>query len=207
MRKTMAVIVGAAGMIAFSITAGEENAVRPVDTAQGESAMETITFKGQPVRIAGLLPRIGTVAPLFKLTAADLSDIGLDKFAGKTKILNIVVSLDTGVCALSAKRFNEEISKLTDTVLINISADLPFAQKRFCESQSLSNIVTLSTMRSPSFGKDYGVRIVSGPLAGLLSRAVLVLDPNNKVIYAEQVPEITKEPNYEAALAAAKSAR
>ena len=207
MRTTTAAAVVAAGVIvAVALARGDDNAAKPPNSIKGEK-MGTITLKGEPIRIAGRLPDVGTIAPPFKLTAADLSDIGLDRFAGKTKIVSIVPSLDTGVCARSAKRFNEEVAKLTNTVLINISADLPFAQKRFCESESLSNIVTLSTMRSPSFGKDYGVQIVTGPLAGLMSRAVLVLDPKDKVIYAEQVPEIGKEPNYEAALAAAKSGR
>lgn len=166
--------------------------------------MATITFKGTQIRTAGTLPKVGTVAPAFKLTQADLSDVGLDAYAGKKKVLNILPSLDTSVCALSAARFNREAVTLSDTVIINISADLPFAQKRFCESQSLKQVLNLSTMRSASFGKDYGVEIVTGPLAGLMSRAVLVLDRDNKVVYAEQVPEIAQEPNYEAALFALK---
>jgi thiol peroxidase len=128
----------------------------------------------------------------------------LEAFAGKKKVLNIVPSLDTAVCALSAERFNREAEALSDTVVINISADLPFAQKRFCDSQSLKQVVNLSTMRSTAFGKDYGVAILTGPLAGLMSRAVLVLDRDNKVIYTEQVPEIAQEPNYEAILFALK---
>ncbi len=166
--------------------------------------MATITLKGTPIQTAGTLPKVGTVAPEFKLTQADLSDVGLEAFAGKKKVLNIVPSLDTAVCALSAERFNREAGALADTVIINISADLPFAQKRFCESQSLKQVVNLSTMRSSSFGKDYGVVIVTGPLTGLMSRAVLVLDRDNKVVYAEQVPEIAQEPNYEMALFALK---
>ena len=174
---------------------------------RGEKAMSTVLSKGNPVEIAGRLPQVGTVAPPFTLTGADLSDVPLAKFAGKKKILNIVISLDTGTCALSASRFNEDVSKLSGTVLINISADLPFAQKRFCESHSLTNIVTLSTMRGTPFGKDYGVQIMSGPLAGLLSRAVVVLDETNRVTYTEQVAEMSHEPNYEAALRAVKSPR
>jgi thiol peroxidase len=168
--------------------------------------MATITLKGTPIQTAGTLPKVGTTAPAFKLTQADLSDVGLEAFAGKKKVLNIVPSLDTAVCALSAQRFNREAGALADTVVINISADLPFAQKRFCESQSLKQAVNLSTMRSPSFGRDYGVVIVTGPLAGLMSRAVLVMDRDNKVVYAEQVPEIAQEPNYEATLFALKKA-
>ncbi len=166
--------------------------------------MATITFKGNPVHTAGNLPAAGATAPAFRLTAGDLSDIGLDAFAGKRKIVNIVPSLDTGICAKSAMRFNSEVAQDADTVLLNISADLPFAQKRFCDHEKLQHIVNLSTMRSPAFGKDYGVAMVDGPLAGLLSRAVLVLDRDNKVLHAQQVPEIAQEPDYDAALAALK---
>jgi len=166
--------------------------------------MATITLKGNPIHTIGQLPQIGSIAPPFRLTAADLSDAGLDNFKGKKKILNIVPSLDTGVCAASTRRFNAEVAKLNNVALLNISADLPFAQKRFCDSEALNNIVTLSTMRSITFGKDYGVQIVDGPLAGLMSRAVLVLDADNKIIYSEQVPEIGQEPNYIAALAATR---
>ena len=134
------------------------------------------------------------------LTAADLSDKGLADFRGKAKILNIVPSLDTPVCAVSARKFNEEISRRQSVVLLNISADLPFAQKRFCESNGLNNIVTLSTFRSAAFGTAYGVLIMSGPLAGLMSRAVVVLDGQDKVLYVEQVPDIAQEPDYGAAL-------
>lgn len=163
--------------------------------------MATITLKGNPIHTIGHLPTVGRIAPPFRLTATDLSDAGLESFKGKKKIINIVPSLDTGVCAASARRFSVEVSKLNNVALLNISADLPFAQKRFCDSESLKNIVSLSTMRSFSFGKDYGVQIVDGPLAGLMSRAVLVLDEDNKVIYTEQVPEIGQEPDYDAALA------
>ncbi len=168
--------------------------------------MATITFKGTPIQTVGALPRPGAKAPAFKLTTVDLSDVGLETYAGKKKILNIVPSLDTSVCATSAKRFDREVAALTDTVLLNISADLPFAQKRFCESAELKGIVNLSTFRAPAFGKDYGVTITTGPLAGLLSRAVLVLDKTDTVIHAEQVPEIAQEPNYDAALFALKKA-
>ena len=145
---------------------------------------------------------MGATAPAFKLTAGDLSDVGLDTFAGKNNILNIVPSLDTGICAKSAVRFNSEVAQLANTVLLNISADLPFAQKRFCAQEKLANVVTLSTMHPSSFGTDYGVVMVDGPLAGILSRAVLVLDEDNKVIHAQQVPEIAQEPDYDAALKA-----
>ena len=164
--------------------------------------MATITLKGQEIHTIGTLPAAGMKAPDFKLTASDLSDVTLKSFAGKKKILNIVSSLDTGICATSAIRFNKEIGNLSNVVLINISADLPFAQARFCQSNNLKNVVTLSTMRAPGFGKDYGVTITDGPTAGLLSRAVLVLDENNVVIHAQQVPEIAQEPDYDAALKA-----
>jgi thiol peroxidase len=166
--------------------------------------MATITFKGAPIQTAGNLPKAGQQAPAFTLTGGDLSDVGLPQFAGKIKILNIVPSLDTPVCALSAQRFNKEVAALPDAVVLTISADLPFAQKRFCDSQGLKNVVNLSTLRAPAFGKDYGVVITTGPLAGLMSRAVLVLDKHDKVIYAEHVAEIAQEPNYEAALFAVK---
>lgn len=160
---------------------------------------------GSPVHLAGSLPGPGTVAPDFTLTAADFSEVALSSFAGRSKILNITPSLDTSVCGLSAQKFDAEVSKLKDVVLINISADLPFAQKRFCESHSLKNIVTLSTFRSPAFGKAYGVAMTDGPLRGLMSRAVVVLDRSNKVVHAQQVPEISQEPDYAAALDAVKA--
>jgi thiol peroxidase len=166
--------------------------------------MATITLKGTPIQTVGTLPKAGQQAPAFKLTGGDLADVGLEKFAGKIKILNIVPSLDTAVCALSAQRFNKEVAALADAVVLNISADLPFAQQRFCDSQGLKNVVNLSTFRAPAFGKDYGVVITTGPLAGLMSRAVVVLDKHDKVVYTEQVPEIAQEPNYDAVLFAVK---
>lgn len=164
--------------------------------------MATITFKGNPIQTSGNLPAKGAKAPDFKLTRTDLSDVSLKDFSGKKKILNIVPSLDTGVCAASARKFNEAVSSLGDTVLLNISADLPFAAGRFCESNGLKNIVTLSTFRSPEFAKAYGGEILDGPLAGLTARAVVVLDARDQVVYTEQVPEIAQEPDYAAALAA-----
>jgi len=168
-------------------------------------AMATVTFKGNPIHTAGNLPAVGKKAPALRLVGADLNEVGLDNYAGKIRILNIVPSLDTPVCAISAQRFNAEVASLKNIVLFNISADLPFAQKRFCESNSLNNIVTLSTFRAPDFGRDYGVLINDSPLAGLMSRAVLVIDPVGTVVYAEQVPDIAREPDYTAALKAAKS--
>ena len=166
--------------------------------------MATITFKGTPIQTSGALPAKGSQAPDFQLTRTDLTDVSLKDYSGKKKILNIVPSLDTGVCATSAKKFNEAASQLSGTVLLNISADLPFAAGRFCESFSLKNVVALSTFRSPDFAKAYGVAILDGPLAGLTARAVVVLDAQDKVLYTELVPEIAQEPDYADALAAVK---
>ena len=163
--------------------------------------MALITFKGNPIQTSGELPVPGSVAPEFKLTKTDLSDVSLKDFAGRKKILNIVPSLDTGVCAASARKFNEAVAALSGVALLNISADLPFAMKRFCGAEGLEKVHALSCFRS-SFAKDYGLEIVDGPLAGLCSRAVMVLDGQNRVVYVEQVPEIAQEPNYDAALAA-----
>lgn len=163
--------------------------------------MAQITLKGNPIHTAGDLLPHGSTAPDFVLTNASLEDVGLDHFAGKRKILNLVPSLDTGICEKSAVQFNASVASKDNVVLLNISADLPFAAGRVCSSNGLDAVVTLSTFRSPSFGKDYGVEIIDGPMAGLLSRAVIVLDENNHVLYTEQVPEIAQEPNYDAALA------
>jgi thioredoxin-dependent peroxiredoxin len=167
-----------------------------------ERSMAQITFKGTPISTLGSLPAVGAAAPGFKLVAGDLSESTLADFAGKTLILNIVPSLDTGICQASARRFNEEAIQHPDVIVANVSLDLPFAQGRFCESAGLKNVKNLSAFRSPDFGKDYAVTITSGPLTGLLSRAVVVVSPAGKVVYTEQVPEIAQEPNYDAALAA-----
>jgi len=162
--------------------------------------MAKITLKGEINSDSiGELPAVGTTAQDFTLVAGDLSEKSLADFAGKKKILNIVPSLDTGVCAASARKFNETVAS-DDVVVLIISADLPFAQGRFCSAEGLDNVIPLSTFRS-TFSKDYNVQIANGPLAGLTSRAVVILDENNNVTYTEQVPEITQEPNYEAALA------
>jgi thioredoxin-dependent peroxiredoxin len=165
--------------------------------------MAEITHKGKAIQTRGRLPAIGSRAPDFKLTRLDLTDVSLASFGSRRKILNIVPSLDTEVCAASARRFDAEAADLTNVIVLTISNDLPFAQKRFCEAEGIRNIVTLSQMRSRNFGTTYGVEIVDGPLAGLLARAVVVLDEHNKVLYTEQVPEIEREPSYERALAAA----
>ena len=164
----------------------------------------TVALGGNPVEVAGSFPQKGQHAPAFSLVGKDLSDVTLASFAGKRKILNIFPSVDTGVCAASARKFNEAVSALQGVALLNISADLPFAAGRFCESNSLKNVVALSTFRSPDFAKAYGVGIVGGPLAGLTARAVVVLDAGNKVLYTQLVPEIAQEPDYAAALAAVR---
>ena len=162
--------------------------------------MTTITLAGQPVQLSGTLPSVGATAPAFTLTAADLSDKTLADFAGKRKILNIFPSIDTGVCQQSVRTFNHRASSLNNAVVLCISADLPFAQARFCGAEGLDNVVTLSSFRS-SFAQDYGVALADGALRGLTARAVVVLDENDKVLHVGLVPEITQEPDYDAALA------
>ncbi|MBU3735371.1 MAG: thiol peroxidase [Methylobacterium sp.] len=166
--------------------------------------MTTVTFKGEPLNVGGSFPRVGESAHSFMLVDKDLNDVSLSQFAGRRKILNIVPSLDTPVCAVSTRKFNEAASALPNTVVIVISADLPFAQGRFCAVENLKNVVTLSTMRGRDFHKDYGVMITDYPLAGLTARAVVVLDENDKVLHSELVQEITREPDYDAALTAAR---
>ena len=160
-----------------------------------------VTLAGNPIDVAGNFPKVGDTAPDFKLVNKDLADVSLANFAGKKKILNIVPSLDTPVCATSTKKFNDAASD--KVAVLVISADLPFAQNRFCGAEA-PNVTTLSTMRGAEFMKAYGVAITSGPLAGITARAVVVLNENNKVLHAELVPEIKQEPNYDAALAALK---
>ncbi|MBN2163542.1 MAG: thiol peroxidase [Pontiellaceae bacterium] len=164
--------------------------------------MASITLKGNPVSTVGTLPATGSAAPAFCGVKEDLSECKLADLAGKKVILNIFPSIDTGVCATSVRRFNQEASSLKDAVVLCISVDLPFALGRFCGAEGLSGVIPVSVFRNPEFGSGYGVTISDGPLAGLLSRAVVVLDEEGKVIYSEQVPEITQEPDYEAALAA-----
>tara|TARA_R110001583_G_scaffold195459_1_gene373905 strand:- start:11775 stop:12275 length:501 start_codon:yes stop_codon:yes gene_type:complete len=166
--------------------------------------MSTVTLGGNAIEIAGSFPQVGATAPAFSLTAADLQDVGLDAFAGKRKVLNIVPSLDTPTCATSTRKFNAEAGSLDNTVVLVVSADLPFAAKRFCVAEGLDNVQTLSTFRSAGFATDYGVAITSGPLAGVTARAVVVLDADNKVIHSELVSEIKNEPDYAAALAVLK---
>jgi len=167
--------------------------------------MANITLGGTPITTSGTLPSVGSVAPDFRLTREDLSDASLKDFAGKIKIVNIVPSLDTGVCAASARRFDHEVATMPGAVLLTVSNDLPFAMARFCKAEGLTNVISLSQLRDRNFGKSWGVAITSGPLEGLLARAVVVLDADNKVVYAEQVPEIKQEPDYAKALQAIRS--
>lgn len=165
--------------------------------------MANITLQGNEIHTSGNLPELGTVAPDFTLVAEDLSEKTISDFAGKKVVLNIFPSIDTGVCAASARKFNEEASALDNTVVVNVSKDLPFALGRFCASEGLENVMNLSDYRG-NFGENYGLTIADSPLKGLLSRAVVVLDENGTVKYTEQVPEIAQEPNYAAALEAVK---
>lgn len=162
----------------------------------------TVTLGGNPVEVAGSLPQKNQRAPAFSLVAKDLADVTLASFAGKRKILNIFPSLDTPTCAMSVRKFNQHANDKPNTVVLCISADLPFAQARFCGAEGLSNVVTLSTLRGREFLESYGVAIKTGPLTGLAARAVVVLDGNDNVLHSELVPEIKNEPNYDAALAA-----
>jgi thioredoxin-dependent peroxiredoxin len=164
--------------------------------------MSNVTLKGQPISVNGQFPAVGTPAPAFTLVGGDLSDVGLSKFSGKRKVLNIFPSIDTPTCAMSVRHFNESASQLDNTVVLCISADLPFAQARFCGAEGLDKVVNLSMMRGRQFLDDYGVAIASGPLTGLAARAVVVLDEHDKVIHAELVGEIAHEPDYDAALKA-----
>ena len=166
--------------------------------------MATVTLRGSPVSVAGTLPQPGQAAPDFTLAAKDLSDVTLAQYAGKRKVLNIVPSLDTPTCATSTRKFNEKASAMDNSVVLVVSADLPFAMSRFCTTEGLNNVVTLSTFRSPAFGRAWGVDVTDSPLRGLTARAVVVLDENNRVLHSELVPEIANEPDYDAALAALK---
>jgi thiol peroxidase len=165
--------------------------------------MANITLGGTPIHTSGELPAVGAKAPDFKLTSGDLKDLSLADFKGKKKVVNIVPSLDTPVCATSTRRFNADAGKLPNVAVLVVSADLPFASKRFCTTEGLANVTPLSTFRS-TFAKDWGIALVDGPLAGVTGRAVVVVDESDRVVYRELVPEIKQEPNYAAALAALK---
>jgi len=166
--------------------------------------MAKITLQGNPINTNGDLPKIGAAAPDFKLTDADLNDVSLASFKGKKKLLSIVPSLDTPVCATSTKKFNDYAKGRGDVVMLIVSADLPFAQKRFCAAENTANVKTLSMMRDKNFARDYGVLIQDGPLKGITARAIVVLNEDDKVIYHQLVPEITQEPDYDHALTALK---
>lgn len=166
--------------------------------------MASVTLGGKPVQVAGNLPAVGQTAPDFSLVGKDLKPVGLGDFAGKRKVLNIVPSLDTPTCATSTRKFNEKAGSLANTVVLVVSADLPFAMGRFCSTENINNVISASLFRNREFLKNYGVDISDGPLAGLSARAVVVLDENNKVLHSELVSEIKNEPDYDAALAALK---
>lgn len=164
--------------------------------------MAKITLKGSPINTNGELPKVGSQAPDFKLVDTDLNDRSLADYKGKKKLLNIVPSLDTPVCATSTKKFNDHAKGRDDVVMLVIAADLPFAMGRFCTGESVDKVIPLSIMRDKKFATDYGMLITDGPLAGITGRAVVVLDGNDKVVYTELVPEIAQEPDYDKALAA-----
>ena len=164
--------------------------------------MAKITLRGNPIQTNGDLPKIGSELADLKLVNTDLKDVTLLEYAGKKKVLNIFPSIDTATCAMSVRKFNEKAASLKNSVVLCISADLPFAQKRFCGAEGITNVQTLSTMRDHHFARDLGVMMETGPLAGLTARAVIVLDENNKVTHTELVSELANEPNYDAALKA-----
>ncbi|MGB5666726.1 MAG: thiol peroxidase [Maribacter sp.] len=164
--------------------------------------MATVTLKGNKIHTLGNLPAIGSPTPDFKLTMTDLSSSSLSEYEGKKLVLNIFPSIDTGTCAQSVRQFNEEAAELVNTVVLCISKDLPFAQTRFCGAEGIENVVMLSDYKDGKFGKSYQVEFTDGPLQGLLSRSVLVVNESGKVVYSEQVPETVDEPNYKAALEA-----
>ncbi|MBC8208492.1 MAG: thiol peroxidase [Desulfobulbaceae bacterium] len=164
--------------------------------------MAKITLQGNSIDTIGALPALQSQAPAFRLTRTDLSDCILVDFAEQKIVMNIFPSIDTGVCAASVRHFNQDAGELEETVVLCISGDLPFAHQRFCEGEGLANVIPLSVFRAPEFGRDYGVTITSGPLTGLLSRAIIIIDTSGQVVYTEQVPEITQEPDYDAALKA-----
>ena len=162
--------------------------------------MANVTFKGNPVNTVGELPPKGAAAPDFSLVSGQLSEVKLSDYKGKNVVLNIFPSLDTGTCAASVRRFNKEAAALNNTVVLGISADLPFASGRFCSAEGIDNVVTLSTFRDTAFGNDYGLLMNDGPLKGLLARAVVVVNPEGEVVYTELVPEIAQEPDYHSAI-------
>jgi thiol peroxidase len=159
--------------------------------------MAQITLKGMAIHTSGNLPKTGDKAPDFSLTRTDLSDVSLKDFSGKKVVMNIFPSVDTAVCSTSVRKFNAEVNNFANSVVLCISRDLPFALERFCGAEGLSNVIPLSELRTLDFGERYGLRIIDGPLAGLLARAIVVLDETQKVIYTQLVPEIVQEPDYQ----------
>jgi thiol peroxidase len=166
--------------------------------------MSKINLHGNPINTIGELPPIGSIAKDFVLTSGDLSDVSLSDYRGKKVLLNIFPSIDTGVCAASVRRFNMEAASLENTVVLGISRDLPFALQRFCGAEGIDKVFTLSEMRNRDFGKEYGLEIVDGPMAGLLARAVVIIDEAGKIVYTQLVDDIVHEPDYESALSALK---
>ena len=166
--------------------------------------METTAFKGSPVHTCGHLPHTGSLAPRFTLTRGDLTELRSEELKGRRIVLNIFPSLDTAVCATSVRKFNQLAASLDNTTVVAVSKDLPFAQSRFCTTEGIENLIASSAFRSPEFAREYGVEMVNGPLAGLLARAVVIIDGTGRIIYTELVPEITHEPDYEAAIKALK---
>lgn len=166
--------------------------------------METTAFKGTPVHTCGHLPHTGSLAPRFTLTRGDLTELRSEELKGRRIVLNIFPSLDTAVCATSVRKFNQLAASLDNTTVVAVSKDLPFAQSCFCTTEGIENLIAASAFRSPEFAREYGVEMVDGPLAGLLARAVVVIDATGRVVYTELVPEITREPDYEAAIKALK---
>ena len=196
-------------LLSGHVAAQQKQSIHSSQTSQmalnRNKTMATVTFKkALTIKLNGVLPAVGSQAPNFKGTKTDLSDVHLEDYRGKRVVLNIFPSVDTGVCAASVRRFNAEASKLENTVVLCISKDLPFAQARFCGAEGLDKVIPLSTFRCNCFTDGYGLLQTDGPLYGLLARAVVVIDEAGKILYTELVPEITNEPNYEAALAALK---
>lgn len=176
----------------------------PIHNPHKEKTVAQITLKGNPINTCGTLPKVGSNAPDFLLTTTALADVSLKDYAGKNIVLNIFPSVDTPVCAASVRRFNADLSKLDNTVVLCVSLDLPFALKRFCGAEGLEDVIPCTELRAHTFGEAYGCRIVDGPLAGLLSRAVVIIDTAGKVAYTQQVPEIVEEPDYDGAINALK---
>lgn len=168
--------------------------------------MSQVLLKGNAISTSGELPKVGSAAPDFRLTKSDMGDVSLKDFVGKKILLNIYPSIDTGICATSVRKFNVDAAGISNTVVVGVSRDTPFALGRFCGAEGIDKVVTTSELRDLSFGERYGVRITSGGMAGLLARSVVVIDANGKVAYTELVPEIVSEPNYQAALDALKKA-